>query len=270
MQEGFVLGDYERQFYPWTFVYAKALQGGGIPLWIEGIQCGFPLFAEGQVGMLYAINLILFSILKFNVAYNLLFLIHFLFAGLFSYIFAKSKGMSSAASAMVSICFTFGSSYAGCFYSIVTMRTLVWLPLALYLVDYFLEKRSRKALIVLSFLTAQSWLGGFPQTAFYASFFVTCFSALTIWEKKSKWISCLGPLLLAQIVGLIIASPQIWASGMMASQSARTLQDPGFVFWGSVPPWNLVLAPFFYEWGRFQNIVFRLFKGVKHLLFRNK
>ncbi|HTL70419.1 MAG TPA: hypothetical protein VL404_03915, partial [Candidatus Eisenbacteria bacterium] len=167
---GFLFGDYGLQFYPWMKVYADGLRAHALPLWTPLIQSGFPLFAEGQTGMLYLPNLVLFSLLPFKAAYNAMFLLHYFLGGLFSYLFARRRRLSPEASALVSLCFTFGSAYAGSFYNIVTLRSLVWFPLLLLFVERFIETRRLRPLAGLAFFMGQSWLAGFPQTSLYLFF----------------------------------------------------------------------------------------------------
>ncbi len=253
LQKGFVIGDYSLQFYPWLWAYAKALKEGYLLLWTPLIQSGFPLFAEGQTGMLYALNLLLFKWLPFKAAYNTMFLAHFFMGGVFTYLFCLRKGLSPAASALSAILFTFGSAFAGCFYNIVTMRTLVWFPLALYLVERYFGTRSLTPLFLLALVQGQSWLAGFPQTAAYSAFFLVLYffirlgeEPLEIQDKQRKTLFFLLSLVLSVVIGM----PQLWATLSLAKHSTRILQDPSFALWGSVAPWSVVTV-FMYSWGAF-------------------
>ena len=53
-------GDITYQNLPWRDFYASELKQGRLAVWYPYQACGFPLFAEGQTGMLYPPNLILF------------------------------------------------------------------------------------------------------------------------------------------------------------------------------------------------------------------
>jgi hypothetical protein len=61
----FNTGDYFQQFYPWSSFYAENIKNFRLPLWTRYVQSGFPLFAEGQVGMLYPLNILFFFALTF-------------------------------------------------------------------------------------------------------------------------------------------------------------------------------------------------------------
>jgi len=252
-KSGFVVGDYGAQLYPWAWAYAEALKKGALLLWTPLIQCGFPLFAEGQTGMLYLLNLFLFRFFPFTAAYNGMFLLHFLMGGFFAYCFALKKGMSREGSVLAALAFTFGSAYAGCFFNIVTMRSLVWFPLALYLIEKFLEKRKLLPLFFLALVQAQSWLAGSPQPAAYVCFFTVVYYLLRVGETgpalRNK-VKISGYFFAALFLSVIIALPQLWATGELAGESTRVLYEKEFALWGSVPPWCLVTL-FLYPWDAF-------------------
>ncbi len=253
MEMGFLGGDYQWQFYPWTRLFADAMKNGTLPLWTPDIQSGFPLFAEGQTAMLYPLNLFFFSVFPFDSAYNLLFLTHFLMGGAFAYLFARKRRLGREAASLTAITFTFGSAYAGCFYNVVTLRTLVWFPLALYFVEDYLETGKALPLFLLTLALAQSWLGGFAQTAAYAFGFVALYYFLeAFWLGRARSWPWRRHLLFLGALGLsvLIALPQLWATLEFAFHSTRVLHEKSFIFWGSVPPWSLATL-FLYPWSVF-------------------
>ncbi len=255
LKSGFVVGDYSVQFYPWLEAYARALKQGHLLLWTPLIQSGFPLFAEGQTAMLYPPNLVLFGLLPFTLAYNLLFLTHFALAGIGAYRLGLKIGMSSAAATLTALCFTFGSTAGGSFYGMYGFRGLAWFPWMLCLVEDFIRRpEDRRPLFWLAILQALAWLTG-PQMALYQSLFLTLYYVLRIAgePRAHSWkIGIQNALLfLASLfLSLIIAAPQIWATLELASHSTRALQDADFVLWGSVAPWSLSVL-FFYLWNGF-------------------
>ncbi len=241
--QGLVKGDYGAQFYPWSWAYAEALKHGKILLWTPLIQSGFPLFAEGQTGMLYLPNLALFRFLPFHIAYNTDFLIHYLLGGTFAYMFGRSKGLSGAAGTLTAICFTFGSASAGGFYTLGTLKTLCWFPLILLLIDRYSQTNRIRELFWLALIVGQTWLAGFVQMAAYQFGFAVFYYYLSGGFKRSNPVLLAGSLLAALVIGL----PQIWATLELAAHSTRTLQEPEFALWGSMAPWSLSLL-FFYGW----------------------
>lgn len=241
MKKGFLAGDYAWQFYPWAHLYAQGIKHGLLPLWTPLIQAGFPLFAEGQTGMLYGPNLVLFGFLPLKAAYNASFLLHFAAGGLFSYLYMKRRGVGAEGAAVTALAFTFGSAYAGCFYNIVTMRTLVWFPLELVLIDLFYEKRKAVYLWGWAAVQGQVWLGGFPQTAAYAALFSGLYFLCGPKTPRSLVLFAA-----AAAASVLVGAPQLWATWELASHSTRVAQDPAFALWGSASPLvplTLFLAP---------------------------
>jgi len=261
LEKGFTLGDYDQQFYPWTKYFADELRAGRWAFWTPLIQCGFPLFAEGQTAMLYLPNLLLFAPpLPFNIAYNAMFLAHFILGGIFSYAFARKRGLSSTASAVFSIAFTFGSAYAGCFYNIVTMRTLVWLPALLWLIERGLGAlRISWVWWVYALVLSQALLGGFLQTSFYGLGFAALYFILRF-RVRGGTIRDFWCFVLANALALIIASPQIWASLELAGHTTRSAYAGShFALWGSAEPWAFSTL-FMASWGTFSAA--RVYIGV--------
>jgi len=250
LSRGFTLGDYELQVYPWMKYYAESLGQGRIPLWTSLVQCGFPIFAEGQTAPLYALTLVCFKFLPFRTAYNAFFLLHFLLAGGFMYGFARKRGLSSEAAALAVMAFVFGSAFGGFFYGIFSMRALVWFPLALWCVEEVLDGRKVWAWPVLALALGQSCLSGYPQMTVYAFGFTLFYAVLRCREKALGGQRCRRVLLSvagACCAALLVGAPQLWATWLAGQASSRPFQDPGFALWGSVAPWSLATV-FFYSW----------------------
>ena len=58
LQGAFFVQDVMVQNYPFREFCSQALRQLELPLWHPGINCGFPLFAEGQAGVFYPFNLL--------------------------------------------------------------------------------------------------------------------------------------------------------------------------------------------------------------------
>ncbi|MFH1645722.1 MAG: hypothetical protein ABIB11_04800, partial [Candidatus Omnitrophota bacterium] len=139
MKEGFLGGDYIAQFYPWTKLYSESLKNFSLPFWSRYIHSGFPLMAEGQIGGFYPVNIIMYFFLPFKVAYNYSVILHFLIAGFFTYLYSRKLGADQWGGSLAALLFCFGSAYAGCFYNVVTLRTLCWFPVVLLLFEKALD-----------------------------------------------------------------------------------------------------------------------------------
>ena len=70
LQRAFFYQDLSLQNYPCRHFFAEEWKQGRYPLWCPDILGGFPLFAEGQAGAAYPINLLLYPLLETWVALN--------------------------------------------------------------------------------------------------------------------------------------------------------------------------------------------------------
>ncbi|MEK7791049.1 MAG: YfhO family protein, partial [Deltaproteobacteria bacterium] len=164
-------GDYGVQHYPWAKFYAEQLKQFRLPLWCDFNHCGFPLFAEGQVGAIYPINLLLFFALPFEWAYNGGIVLHFFLAGFCMFVFLRFLKCSFVSGFIGALVWVFGSAFAGAEYNLMALRVLTWFPLALFLIERHLKKRKTLFLLLLALLYFFQWTAGSIQFACYAIFF---------------------------------------------------------------------------------------------------
>ncbi len=239
--QGYYYGDYKQQFYPWASYLAQHLKSFSLPLWAPEIGCGFSLLAEGQSAMLYPLNWILFFPLPFHLAYRLGFIVLYLLAGFFSYIFFRKNEISPLGSAFASGVFLFGSAYAGHFYGLMALRVLIWFPLSLYYIEkLFRMPRSRTA-VFLAGAWSMGFLGGYPQMAVYAVFAGLVYAlARSFVFPIEKKINFLLSLSLAGLLAVGLAAVQIWPTLELASQSGRIDAGIDFALQKSLIPINLV------------------------------
>lgn len=260
LKKTFILGDYGLQFFPWSHLYAEGLKRGQLPYWTPLMANGFPLVAEGQVGAYYPLNLLGFLLLPVEAAYTWGILLHFLLGGVGFYVYGQKIGLSKEASALSAVLFSFSSAYGGCFYNIVTVRVLTWLPYGLIALENIAAgKKPSFWTGLLSAFIAMMWTAGFPQMAVYALLYLSIYAAF----KKSVF-RCLAAFAMANLFALVLASPQLYATWQLIGQSTRSSGDAAFALWGSVPP-PAALSLVFPEWGNFLRVSFYI--GILPLFF---
>lgn len=263
MRSGFVWGDSFVQFFPWSKVYAEAIKSFSFPYWIKSMGSGFPLMAEGQVGGFYPFNILFFFILPFKVAYNYSVISHFIIGGIFTYLYARKLGADQSGGSLAALLFCFGSAYAGCFYNIVTLRTLAWFPLVLLLIEYYFDKWDSKYLFFGGIILGFQFLAGFVQMAAYSAFFYLVYFAYKAIENKISIKKALFFLLTFSIVPGIIAFPQLILTYQLAGFSGREGAAAGFALWGSVFPSGFlgIIFPYTFSFRGY------LYAGTLSLLF---
>lgn len=240
----FLSGDYLAQFYPWYKLYSQSIKSLSLPYWISYNQCGFPLFAEGQIGALYPVNILTYLLLPWKAAYSFNIVVHFFMGGIFAYAYIRKKGFTQLAGCLAAFLFCFSSAFAGCFFNIVSLRTLVWFPLALLLIDLYIENGKFRHLLISAYIISLQFLAGFAQMAAYAYLFYIFYIICYIWVYKKNYRQILKKLALFLIISsvliILVSLPQLLASSEMASYSNRPFADINFALWGSFNPAGLV------------------------------
>jgi len=241
LRTAFLKADYLQQLFPWSALYSDSIKTFNLPMWIRGVQCGFPLFAEGQTGVLYPFNLIFFLILPLKAAYNYSFLFHFAICGIFTFFFARRKGADVWGGGLAALLICFGSAYAGCFIHLASLRALAWFPLVLLLFDEYLKKNNPGSFLLISIVAGMQLLAGSMQMSAYAFFFYFLYFIHGTRQGKKPLLRSVGVFFIVTALSLTIALPQLLATYKMSGLSNRiSLMTPDFALWNSLSPAALV------------------------------
>ena len=263
LQKSFILSDYSVQHLPWAWHYFQSLQKGSLPYWTNQMACGFPFFAEGQVGPIYLLNLLSYKFLPFMAAYTWSLPFHMALGGVSMYFYARSLGISREGSGVAAVCLTFGSGFAGLFYNTGSLRTLAWLPLCLMLLEKGRRNTGGRQILcygILAVVFSQQWLAGFPQMAVYSFGYCllhegwACFAGERR-EAKPRGAAPLFSLCLALAVGTFLALPQLVSTFELIGLSVRQGESVHFALWGSVPP-AAIASLLFPQWGNWLRVSF--------------
>jgi hypothetical protein len=159
--------------YPLKAFHAEALRAHRLPMWNPYIGAGYPQFAEGQIGALYPLNVLLFGLMPLALAFNHLIIWHFALAGIFFYLFLRKRGLSAPAAFVGASIFEWSGFMASRIQNLSILPSVAWLPLLLY----FLEEGRQRAQTGRSLwqptlaggaVVALQVLVGFPPVAFYS------------------------------------------------------------------------------------------------------
>src|SRR4030065_302837 len=74
--KGFIQADLLTINFPLRWFYGESLRPGIFPFWLSQNGLGYPVFAEGEVGMLYPIHFLLHRFLPPLAAFNLNTIVH--------------------------------------------------------------------------------------------------------------------------------------------------------------------------------------------------
>jgi hypothetical protein len=115
-------------YYPLTEWAAVWIREGYLPRWTPVIFGGYPLMADGEIGLLHPLNLLLLATLPVEIAYAWHRALHSLIAATGAYTLARSIGAGRIGSAIGALSFAYCSFMVGHLQHDNIIRTAVWLP----------------------------------------------------------------------------------------------------------------------------------------------
>jgi len=83
---GMVYNDMTSFYFALKSWYKNQLMVGQFPFWTNLVGNGYPVFAEGEIGALYPLNILFYFFLPTLLAFNLNLFLHFLLAAVFTYL----------------------------------------------------------------------------------------------------------------------------------------------------------------------------------------
>ncbi|HEY3118161.1 MAG TPA: hypothetical protein VGK54_15565, partial [Chloroflexota bacterium] len=122
-------------FFPLLVAIHDALRAGHLPLWTPLIFSGYPLFADGEGGVLYPLNLLVLPWLRPEVALVVLAVVHSSLAGLFTYGLSRELRVSRPGALLSGLVYAFCGFAVGQMVHMDVTRAMVWLPLELLLAE---------------------------------------------------------------------------------------------------------------------------------------
>ncbi|MCL5265098.1 MAG: YfhO family protein [Chloroflexi bacterium] len=136
-------------YYPVMSSVDSALGRNTIPLWTPYIFGGYPLFADGEGGMLYPFNLLLLWLLPAQQALVWSMVIRFFLAGAFTYAYLRTLARSRMAALASGIVFAFSSFMVIQLHHTNVTNSAIWLPAILFSVELALQSRGPRRLFFL-------------------------------------------------------------------------------------------------------------------------
>lgn len=225
---------------------ASRMLEGRLPLWCPEIACGFPLFAEGQAGVLYLPNWPFFALLPAHHAAAYSTILHIILAGLFTYGYLRSLRCRPAAALLSGLAFQWGGFLVLRALFLNMINTVVWLPALCWLAERWLarpEKRRSSAALMIGVVTLVL-LAGHPQAAAYTLIFwwlSFLWRALPLLRGgRENRRALLVPLLIVPLAAIGLAAVQLVPTMELTRASARAGGIPEELLMnGSLPPTHL-------------------------------
>jgi len=152
LRDGLVFyeGDTAAFYYPLLKWVSERIQQGDFPLWTPYIFGGFPIFADGETGILYPPNLLAMRFLSPESALIWLRVARFFMAAIFTYAYCRAIGLSRVGGVVAALVFAFGSFMVGQLHHANIGSSAVWLPLVLFFLEMGLRSTGVRRLRYLS------------------------------------------------------------------------------------------------------------------------
>jgi hypothetical protein len=277
MIEAFLFGQVQVErdtylfYYPLYQWFAEQWRAGHLPLWMPQLFSGYPLFADGELGMLYPPHWVFFGLLPTPAAFIGLRLLHFVLAGAFMYAWMRVLGLRRLAALLAGLTFAYGSFLVGQMHHENLVRTAVWLPLVLCWTEVSIRNSGRRRVLALlaggatlgvqlTALHVQPALITLMALGLYIGFRTLCppvgSAAWPVgWGERLRWLGrrlVVGAVSLGTIVGLGggLALAQLLPLYELGVQTVRGVGAPfAFATTYSVHPTQLVtlLFPYFFR-----------------------
>ena len=153
------LGPY---FYPLRFTLYESFRSGELPLWNRHMAMGFPLLAAFQSGVFYPPHLLLL-IPSFFAAIRVIFILHFLIAGIGAYYLCRNWKFPPYLSVVGALLFALGGTIVSLSNLLNHFQTAVWLPWLVLSWEKVLGSCSWKSFLGFIFFTTMQFLAGSPE-----------------------------------------------------------------------------------------------------------
>lgn len=182
-------------------------RAGRWPLWNPFSGLGMPLAANLQSGAWHLPQLLFAGFGALNMHWDAYFLFRIFLAILFAYLFARKIKLTPLGAAVAGVVFGLNTFFI-LYLTNTNLNIVIFLPLLLLLVEYNLEKPSKKRLIAFISILFLSITGGHPEATFFN--FLTGYGyglfrlcQLNNWtDYKKSFYSSLRLLLLPMLIAL--------------------------------------------------------------------
>jgi hypothetical protein len=128
-------------YYPLAHWAAEELRAGRLPLWTPLIFGGYPLFADGEIGLLSPFTGPLLALLEMPLAYSLARALEYAVASLGLYLYARALGAHRLGATIGALAFAYGSFMVGHLQHDNIVRSAIWLPWLLLATERALRTR---------------------------------------------------------------------------------------------------------------------------------
>lgn len=222
---GLIHSDLLNQNFPFRWRYALELKRGNLWLWTNLIGNGFPVFATGQAGQLYPINLILSLFLNPLAAFNLALFLHLAIAGLATVLYGRVLKLSLTAGLIAGLAYAFSGFFTIHLGHVAMIQVASLIPLNLLALELILKSsRQTMPVIGLAILWALQALAGHHELLFFLLIIEFLYLTIRTFQLANPRLSLARTwpqFLIAGGLALLLAAPQVLPTFELTQRSPR-------------------------------------------------
>ncbi len=162
------LSDLMSQYYPFRHFLSDSLKGMTLPLWTPYIFGGYPILAQGEMGAFYPLNLLLFSFLAPDIAFNYSVILNFFLGALFLFLYARVLNLNITSSLLAAFAFSFSGFFVMQIRHINMINTAIWIPLLFLLIELYFKGKNIVYIVFAGIVFGIQVLAGHFQIAYYS------------------------------------------------------------------------------------------------------
>jgi hypothetical protein len=248
-------GDLTWIHYPLRVLAAEQWKLGQVPLWNPYVLSGTPLLAEPQIGVLQPLNALFLLPIPPYRALTLFVALNLTLAATFTYILARSFGITRAGATLAGLSFGFGGFLMAQITNLNVMAGGVWLPLVFFFLAWALRTRGVLVALLGGLALALQIFAAQPEITLYT---MSLLLAYTVYEtarvalKPASLSSRLREIAIAWALlalmctsGLLMAAPQLLPMWELQRLSVRATGVETGLPIISIPPvqWLTLVLP---------------------------
>ncbi len=209
------------------FIYSQALSNGTIPFWSSHIGGGYPLYANGGVGVWYIPNILLFYFLPAELGYLASLFISMLLLGWGMYAWLRALSLDRMASLFAGVTIALSGYVIVQFTHLTIVQSVSLYPWILYASQCIVKRAEKKYILLLAVVYAQLLFIGFAQSIFITTLsmigYVAWFS--TALHTRLRSFISIG---IATIIGLLLSAVHLLpAMEFLGQIQSNGIFEPG-------------------------------------------
>ena len=199
-------------FLPNLIYTNDVLQSGQLPLWNPFQECGLPFFSNPQSQLWYLPNQFIIWTMGYSIRslqYELL--LHYLSAGITSYVLARKLKLSKEASTLAATSYMLSGIFIGNAEHFNVIVSYMWMPLAMAGMEGWFAEKKKTDLWLLGISLFFMLTGGHFGTNFISFFFMGLLILIRLAESiqangfKYVWTGLLIPLVSASVIPALVS-----------------------------------------------------------------